>query len=69
MASEVVGRWEDLVSRPEFRGHRVKITVVDEPAAAEPDAWLESLSRMASGGVRVTRPVDDSRASAYEDAR
>ena len=25
MLNEVTGRWEELVSRPEFRGHQVKI--------------------------------------------
>ena len=68
MTIEVTGRWEELVSRPEFRGHQVKITIVDQPPAAseEPDAWLESLRRMAIDGIRVTRPADDSRESIYE---
>ncbi len=66
---EVTGRWEELVSRPEFRGHDVKITIVDKPSvAAEADAWLESLRRMASNGVQITRPADDSRASIYEES-
>jgi hypothetical protein len=34
MPTEVTGRWEDLVDRPEFRGHEVKITIVDQPLAA-----------------------------------
>jgi hypothetical protein len=45
----------------------VKVTIVDEPPAAPvKDDWLESLHRMAAGGVRITRPVDDSRGSIYE---
>ena len=48
MSSEVTGRWDDLVSRPEFRGHRVRITIVDQPPA-EPDDWIES-----SAGWRET---------------
>ncbi len=64
---EVTGRWEELVSRPEFRGRQVRITVVDEPPdAVETDDWLESLRRMASHGVRIARPADDSRESIYE---
>lgn len=67
MSGEVTGRWEELVTRPEFRGHQVKITIVDEPPlAAETDDWLESLRQMASNGVRITRPADDSRESIYE---
>ena len=67
MPTEVIGRWEDLVSRPEFRGHQVRITVIDEPAATvAKDDWLESLQRMADNGVRITRPADDSRESIYE---
>jgi hypothetical protein len=65
-AIEVTGRWEELVSRPEFRGHRVRITVLDRPSAAlETDDWVESLRRMASNGVRIIRPADDSRESIY----
>jgi hypothetical protein len=64
---EVTGRWEELVSRPEFRGHCVKITIIDQPAeGAERDEWLESLRRMASNGVPISRPADDSRESIYE---
>ncbi|HOB74810.1 MAG TPA: hypothetical protein PKG54_09805 [Phycisphaerae bacterium] len=67
MPIEVTGPWEELVSRPEFRGHRVKITILDQsPAAAETDDWLESLRQMASNGVRITRPADDSREGIYE---
>ena len=66
-AVEVTGRWEELVSRPEFRGHQVRITIVDRPpAAVETDDWVESLRRMASNGVPITRPADDSRESIYE---
>ncbi len=67
-AIEVIGRWEDLVSRPEFRGHQVKIVIIDKPSVAvETDDWLASLRRMASNGVRITRPADDSRESIYEE--
>jgi len=66
---EVTGRWEELVSRPEFRGRQVRITIVDQPpAAVETDDWVESLYRMASNGVPITRPADDSRESIYEGA-
>jgi hypothetical protein len=42
MSPEVTGRWEELVSRPEFRGHQVRITIVDQPPAApETDDWLK----------------------------
>ncbi|MGA2064100.1 MAG: hypothetical protein ABSG86_03985 [Thermoguttaceae bacterium] len=69
MATEVTGPWEELVSRPEFRGHQVRITIIDQPPAAPvKDDWLESLHRMAAGGVRITRPADDSRESIYEEA-
>jgi hypothetical protein len=64
---EITGRWEELVSRPEFRGRQVRITIVDQPPAAmETGDWLESLRRMASSGVPVTRPADDSREGIYE---
>jgi hypothetical protein len=67
MLTEITGRWEELVSRPEFRGHHVRITIVDQPAApVEKDDWLESLHRMAGNGVRISRPADDSRESVYE---
>jgi hypothetical protein len=66
MSTEVTGPWEELVSRPEFRGHQVKITIIDQPGAAPAgDDWLESLHRMAAGGVRITRPADDSREGIY----
>ena len=41
-AIEVTGRWEELVSRPEFRGHQVKITIVEQAVRR-------------SGGGRVAR--------------
>ncbi len=64
---EVTGRWEDLVSRPEFRGHQVTITIVDQPpTAVATDDWLDSLRRMASNGVQITCPADDSRGAIYE---
>jgi hypothetical protein len=67
MPTEVTGPWEELVSRPEFRGHRVRITILDQPAAVVgTDDWLESLHRMASDGVRITHPADDSREGIYE---
>jgi hypothetical protein len=68
MPKEVTGRWEELILRPEFRGHRVKITIMDEPPAKRngDDNWLESLHQMARNGVRITRPADDSRESIYE---
>ena len=66
MSSEVTGRWEDLVSRPEFRGHQVRITIIDQPSPAEEsDEWLEALQRMVENGVRIARPADDSRESIY----
>ena len=66
MPTEVTGRWEELVSRPEFRGHEVRIAIVDQPSAQDADDWLESLRRMVAGGVRIARPADDSRESIYE---
>ncbi len=69
MSTEVTGRWEELVSRPEFRGHQVRIAIVDQPpTATETDDWVESLRRMADSGVRIARPADDSRESIYEGA-
>lgn len=70
MSTEVTGLWEELVSRPEFRGHHVRITIVDPPVAARgDDEWLASLRRMANGGVRISVPADDSRESIYEETR
>ncbi len=66
MSIEITGRWEELIARPELRGHRVRVTVLDNEAVqAEHGAWLESLRRLASNGVRVARPADDSRESVY----
>jgi hypothetical protein len=66
--TEVTGRLENLVSRPEFRGHQVRITIVDKPSAEmETDDWLDSLRRMASNGVRISLPTDDRRESIYEE--
>ena len=41
MLNEVTGRWEELVSRPEFRGHQVKITIIDQPVprTVKKDDW------------------------------
>lgn len=70
MLTEITGRWEELVSRPEFRGRQVKITIIDQPAApVEMDDWLESLHRMAESGVRIARMADDSRESIYEGSQ
>ena len=67
MLTEVTGRWEELVSRPEFCGHRVTITIVDQsPADPETSDWLENLRGMASNGVRITHPADDTRESIYK---
>ena len=69
MQTEMTGRWEELLFRPEFRGHQVRITIVDPPPTTlESDDWLESLHRLASNGVQITRPADDSRESIYEAA-
>src|SRR5437773_12398309 len=66
MPTEVTGRWEELISRPELRGRRVKVTVLDEQSPdTQADKWLESLHQMASNGVRIARPADDSRESIY----
>jgi hypothetical protein len=66
MSIEITGPWEELVSRPEFRGHQVRVTVVDEPASPSgSDDWLEALQSMARGGVRIARPADDSRESIF----
>jgi len=67
MSPEVTGSWDELVSRPDFRGHQVRITIIDQPTAApDSEKRLESLRNMANNGVRITRPADDSRESIYE---
>ena len=64
---EISGAWEDLITRTEFRGHRVKVTIIDEPSpVVESDEWLTSLRKMASNGVHITCPADDSREGIYE---
>jgi hypothetical protein len=66
MPAEVTGLWEDLVARPEFRGHQVKITIIDQsPPAPKTDPWVESLREMARNGVRLPWLADDSRESIY----
>ncbi len=70
MPIEMTGRWEELVSRPEFRGHQVRITILDQtPTGPQTDDWLESLRRMVRNGVRIAHPADDSRDSIYEETR
>ncbi|MDY0170578.1 MAG: hypothetical protein RBS80_28820 [Thermoguttaceae bacterium] len=67
MPTEMTGQWDDLVSRPELRGCRVKVTVIDQPSdKPRTDDWLLSLRQMAANGVRVGHPADDSRESIYE---
>lgn len=61
----MTGWWEEIVKRTEFCGHQVRVIILDEPEP-ECDEWLESLRQMASGGVRISRPADDSRESIYE---
>ena len=65
---EMTGRWEDLVSRPEFRGHQVRVTIIDPPPRVQggPE-WLEWLDRLAKNGVRIQQPADDSREAIYGD--
>lgn len=67
MGMEMTGQWEDLISRPEFRGCRVKVIVIDQTSdKPSMDDWLWSLRQMAANGVRVSHPADDSRESIYE---
>ena len=67
MLTEITGSWDELVSRPEFRGHQVRITIIDESSPSpKRGRWLKSLHEMANGGVRIARPADDSRESIYE---
>jgi hypothetical protein len=67
MSTEIEGRWDDLVSRPELRGHQVRVTILDETPTAPPsDDWLDSLREMARNGLPYTGPIDDSRESIYE---
>lgn len=68
MVMEITGPWEELVARPEFRGHQVRITILDPaPEGPQADEWLQSLRQMAENGVRITRPADDSREGIYEE--
>lgn len=68
MYSEVTGRWEDLVNRKEFRGHQVRVVILDAETTTtdSSDEWLRSLRRLAEGGVRITRPANDSREAIYD---
>ena len=45
MPTEVTGRWEDLISRPELRGHNVKVTVLDDVQRPELHEWIEQAGR------------------------
>lgn len=46
MMTQITGVWEELLSRPEFRGRQVTITILDQPTAApEADVRVQSLKQ------------------------
>jgi hypothetical protein len=49
MAITIEGRWEEILARAdEFRGKRVRLTVLDDPAKPAPTlrAWQEFLASL-----------------------
>ena len=62
MARVIQGRWEDLVSREDLRGHEVRVIVLDQK---EDNPWIKSLLAWADSHGPVGHPIDDSRESIY----
>ena len=59
----IQGDWDDLVTRQDLRGRRVRVTVIDEQQQDNP--WLKSLHAWADSHKPLGFAVDDSRESIY----
>lgn len=64
MSDEIIqGNWDELVTRPDLRGRKVRVIVLDEERSDNP--WLKSLRAWADSHTPLGHPVDDSRESIY----
>jgi len=64
MSDEIIqGDWDELMSRQDLRGRRVRVIVLDEEQPDNP--WLRSLQAWADSHKPLGHPVDDSRESIY----
>jgi len=64
MSDEIIqGDWDDLVSRHDLHGRKVRVIVLDEQSPDNP--WLKSLPAWADSHKPLGHPVDDSRQSIY----
>ena len=64
MSDEIIqGDWDDLVSRQDLRGRKVRVIVIDEEKPDKP--WLKSLRAWADSHKPLGHLIDDSRESIY----
>ena len=69
----IEGDWDDLVSRSDLRGHKVRVIVLDRASEAGTtnsqtpvdNAWLKNLNTWADDHQPIENTVDDSRDSIY----
>lgn len=62
----IEGTWEEIVGRPELRGRRVRVIVMEEPTPPEDRTeWVKRLRAWAESHTPVNHHVDDSRESIY----
>jgi hypothetical protein len=63
----IEGQWDDLISRPDLQGRRVRVIVLDAPPTApvQDDEWLKRFHAWANSHKPVGHFVDDSRESIY----
>ena len=62
MPEIIQGEWDDLVTRQDLRGRKVRVIVLDE---VRDNPWLKSLIAWADSHKPMPHPVDDSRESLY----
>jgi len=64
---EITGLWDEIIHRLDLRGHRVKVTVLDDmkTSVVSHGAWLNGLKRMMAGGIRTGQDVDTDREDIY----
>jgi hypothetical protein len=70
MADEIIqGNWDDLVTRQDLHGRKVRVIVLDEESggveASGNGEWLERLRAWADSHKPLGHSVDDSRESIY----
>jgi hypothetical protein len=69
MSAQIVeGSWEEVITRTDLRGHRVRVIVMDSAPTETPTGsdWLKHLREWVDSRPAVTHFVDDSRESIYD---